>query len=264
MSKIFILPYKGEIISEIRPAYFLKAFGKEPLPMRIFSFGKCNFNCEYCKREGQWKNKNGSILHSVQVEENILYKKIDETISSRQVIRLSGGDPCMYKRLSLKMLKYAKQKGGITSIAHNGSSVELAKTIYPYLDFASIDVKASNAAKFAELTGLTESKSEKMLNNSYKVQKILSENGVLVDVRTCVFADTTIEDLLIIGKKIQESGNITNKFWTIRLYNEIKGSNKKTLKEEDALKMLEIVKKEIPNLKIGIRTKWEPEGFIYL
>lgn len=85
-----------------------------------------------------------------------------------------------------------------------------------------------------------------------------------LQVRTCVFADTTIEDLLIIGKKIQESGNITNKFWTIRLYNEIKGSNKKTLKEEDALKMLEIVKKEIPNLKIGIRTKWEPEGFIYL
>lgn len=42
-------------INEIRKAYFLKAFGREPEDMLIISMGACNYNCPYCKRDGQFK-----------------------------------------------------------------------------------------------------------------------------------------------------------------------------------------------------------------
>lgn len=44
-----MLKYHGNVAGEVRQAYFLKVFGLTVEPMRIFSFGKCNFTI--CRRE---------------------------------------------------------------------------------------------------------------------------------------------------------------------------------------------------------------------
>lgn len=66
---IKMLPYRGRIAGEVRPAYFLKAFGWKVPSMRIFSFGRCNFACPYCKRNGQWVAPDGSIYTAVDVDD---------------------------------------------------------------------------------------------------------------------------------------------------------------------------------------------------
>ena len=73
---------------------------------------------------------------------------------------------------------------------------------------------------------------QKAMENSLIVQKILSENNALVDVRTCVFSDTTLQDLLRLADKIYNSGNVSNKFWTIRNYNTVDFCNKYIRKKE--------------------------------
>ncbi|APU86900.1 4Fe-4S cluster-binding domain-containing protein [Clostridium botulinum] len=74
--------------------------------MAIISFGKCNFNCLYCKRNGQFKNKEGNIIKSVSINWNDLKDLIDNAILKGQRIRLSGGDPCMFYKESLYIAKY--------------------------------------------------------------------------------------------------------------------------------------------------------------
>ena len=49
---------------EVRKAYFLQAFGRPVEEMAIFSFGACNYNCPYCKRDGQFKGEGNQILRA--------------------------------------------------------------------------------------------------------------------------------------------------------------------------------------------------------
>lgn len=261
--KINMLLYKNDIATEIRPAYFLQAFNKDILPMRIFSFGTCNFKCPYCKRDGQHVDNKGNIISSVNISEKQLFKKIDDALNNKEVIRLSGGDPCCYPHTSEKIFKYVKAHGGICSIAHNGSSPIYVKSILKYLDFAAIDFKACTVQDYAKRTGMPINIAQKAMENSLIVQKILSENNVLVDVRTCVFSDTTLQDLLSLADKIYNSGNVSNKFWTVRNYNTVDFCNWKSRDITKTIEDIKIVKQNFPNLKIGLRAKWEATGFLY-
>lgn len=261
--KINMLLYNNRIAEEIRPAYFLQAFDKDILPMRIFSFGTCNLKCPYCKRDGQHVDRSGNIISSVDVSQEQLFEKIDIALKNKEVIRLSGGDPCCYPNTSKAIFKYVKEHGGTCSIAHNGSSPIYIKSIMQYLDFAAIDFKACTIKEYAKRTGTSIDTAQSAMRNSLITQKILSENNILVDIRTCVFLDTTLQDLLELADKICGSGNIMNKFWTIRNYNTVDFCNWKPRDITKTIEDIKIVKQRFPNLKIGLRAKWEATGFLY-
>jgi len=108
---IKVLPYKGKAFDEVRPAYFLKAFGENVLDMRIFSFGKCNYSCSYCKREGSDKINGEIIDGAIDVSEEEIYHAMDDAISKHQVVRFSGGDPVCYSALVKEIAMYVKSKG---------------------------------------------------------------------------------------------------------------------------------------------------------
>ena len=215
---IKILPYRGKPFEEIRPAYFLKAFGESVLDMRIFSFGKCNYSCPYCKRDGANKDDKEVIEGAIDVTEEEIYIAIDDAISKNQVIRLSGGDPVCYPALAKDLLKYAKSKGGITSIAHNGSGPQFIESNSPYLDFASIDFKAVSYRGLSKIAGIDENMARTCFANTIKTIRILQRNNIYIDIRTCVFSDTTYNQLLEISKFIQGTQTSENLFWTLRTY----------------------------------------------
>ena len=122
-------------INEIRKAYFLKAFGREPEDMLIISMGACNYNCPYCKRDGQFKGNGNSILNAYDVAMDEIFGVIDKHVAAGHRIRLSGGDPCMFPAESLQIAKYCWDKHGQKiSLAHNGSSPSLISSLLPYLD----------------------------------------------------------------------------------------------------------------------------------
>ena len=251
-----MLPFKRP---EIRRAYFLRAFGRPEEDMAIFSFGACNYNCPYCKRDGQFKGEGKQILRAQDYTWAEIKAHIDRAIALGQRIRLSGGDPCMFPRQALQIAEYVWGRyGKKISIAHNGSSPQLVKTLLPYLEYAAIDLKGSTDASLAYRAGLAfkAGRVERTLN----VIRTLVKAGVLVDVRTCVFGDTSFEELVAIRNLLLGISEGEGKvFWTLRKYNEIASCD---FVPGDAEKIKEFAEElATPKLKVGFRDKWTGATF---
>lgn len=258
-----LIPHNGKPFGEVRKAHFLRAFDRPVELMQIVSFGSCNFHCPYCKRDGQYIDSNGNIYTAKEYDFNIVLEGLLQ-VDNR--IRLSGGDPCMHVKESLAIARAVMDvKGQKISIANNGSSLSFVKLIAPYLEYAAIDIKASSGAEFATRAGLgSQLIGRKMLENSLKVQSYLTQEcKILVDVRTCVFADTTLDDLLTIARLIVSNNDTSRVFWTVRGYNPVEGVDWRKPNHESLLNNLGIVAETFPKLKIGYRDKWVDAKFHY-
>lgn len=86
-------------LSEVREAYFLQAFGRNTKQMRVFSFGRCNYQCPYCKRDGHFRNADGSIIDTSDVGLEEVFRIIDGAVMRGQHVRLSGVDSCCLRQL---------------------------------------------------------------------------------------------------------------------------------------------------------------------
>jgi len=248
---------------EKRPAFFLESLGRKEEIMSIISFGNCNFNCPYCKRDGQFKDIDGNIIHSISLEWQDLKPLIDKACQCGTRIRLSGGDPCTAPQQSLFIAQYVwhtyKQK---ISIAHNGSKPDFIKALLPYLAYAAIDIKGDETTS-AKRSGMPQNTSSKLLECSLATQKFCSDNGVLVDVRTTIFKDTTEIELQKIAQSIlnANSANIDKVFWTIRKYSSIPSCSFKTMPVEQMINLCQNIKNKYPTISMGMRDNWINSGF---
>ncbi len=257
MSEFLMFVMLPFVKPEIRYAYFLKAFGRVEEKMAIFSFGACNYNCPYCKRDGQFKC-GGQILRAQEYTWETVKGFIDEAVSSGKRVRLSGGDPCMFPEKALWIAKYVWETyGEKISIAHNGSSPELVDKLMPYLEYAAIDMKGATDESLARRAGLTLRAGR--VERTLDVIRMLAKNGVLVDVRTCVFGDTTLEELISIRKMLLDVSQGDNIFWTLRKYNEIASCDFIPGDAELIKKYAEIL--ATPRLRVGFRDKWTGATF---
>lgn len=257
------LPHNGVVGSEIRPLYFYEAMGIAIKEARIISFGACNFACPYCKRDGAFRDKNGDIINAVEVSEEELFRVYDDAHAKGQVVRISGGDPVVFPQVSLAIVKYMWEKyHEKISMAHNGSSPEFARKMAPYLESAAIDLKAT-PEEFGMRSGLEYGQGERMYGKALQTQDLLSDAGVRVDIRTPVFATTTLDDMLQLAGDIVKGGRSDHEFWTWRMYSPVRGCDWQPPHKEAVIWMIQQVKEKYPVLKIGLRAKWEPNGFMY-
>ncbi|WP_148222327.1 radical SAM protein [Caldicellulosiruptor hydrothermalis] len=257
--KIPVLPYKGEVFEEVRYAHFLEKTGytTTPLPMKILSFGACNYSCPYCKRNGYRKEGN-YIKDSIWVETGEIAEKVKEHLMHGYVIRLSGGDPCCFGGVAKAIAKYVKRKGGMVSIAHNGSDPEFVQQLIDYTDFWAIDLKSIRPDRFRRITG-TGNKSNKYLNNTLMSISLVSWYDIPVEVRTIIFDDTEESELIEIAKFLKSCAN-PNLYWTLRLY---KGQAVGKFKSPELTKVTDMarrIREAYPVLKIGIRKNWNGES----
>jgi pyruvate formate lyase activating enzyme len=264
-TRVPMLPYAGRVASEIRPAYFLQAMGIKPLPMAIFSFGRCNFSCRYCKRRGYFFDKQGNIIDSIDVDTETLFWLVKKHVALGNAIRLSGGDPCVFPGISRALLEYAVSLGGVTSIAHNGSSPDFVQLVLPFLHFASIDVKAASPQELMLITGIHYyKKAQRLLENAYITIESLLQHKKPVDVRTTVFADTGLEQLEVIARRLKEVADENPLlFWTLRCYSPMPGFERKPPDIEKIKHYARCIAGKY-GIKMGIRSQWEPGGFLFL
>lgn len=233
-------------LNEVRKAYFLQVFGREIESMRIISFGRCNYQCPYCKRDGFFRNSDGSIIGTYDVPMEEVKKVIDSAILRGQRIRLSGGDPCCFQKEAMEIAQYVwEEYGQKISIAHNGSSPKFARSIAPYLDYAAIDCKSTS--RMPLLTGYKAASNK----SSLEIINDLSSQGILVDVRTPIFKDTTLEEIQEIAQQLPE-----NTFYTLRKYNAVEGCSLEEPSAGYVKELVDQVHKTLPNVKIGCRDKW--------
>ena len=258
-----LLLHRGVVGGEVRPLYFEKAFGMEVRDNRIISFGACNFACPYCKRDGAFRADDGSIISAVDVPMKDVLAVCDDAIAKGQVVRLSGGDPVVFPRESMEIARYVFETyGQKISIAHNGSSPAFCRQLLPMLQSAAIDLKGLPEDMNCK-AGLSNGTGERMYARSLEVQKLLSRGGVRVDVRTPVFGTTTLDDMLRMATDIVANGHKEFTFWTWRLYKPVQGCDWTPPNKEAVVWMIGEVKRAYPELKIGLRAKWEPSGFLY-
>ena len=237
-------------INEIRKAYFLKAFGREPEDMLIISMGACNYNCSYCKRDGQFKGNGNSILNAYDVAMDEIFGVIDKHVAAGHRIRLSGGDPCMFPAESLQIAKYCWDKHGKKiSLAHNGSSPSLISSLLPYLDYVAIDFKGATPEEIARRSNTLVNPAS--IGNIMQIIDMCQQTGVLVDIRTVIFGDTDTDDLGSIGHKLSAYNNV---FWTLRKYNPVIGCDFLPA-ENDTLVMADRLSNTY-NIPVGYRDKW--------
>ena len=174
----------------------------------------------------------------------------DEEIQKARKIRLSSGDPCMFKTQSLEIAKYVRDNyNQKISVAHNGSDYNFIKSIIDYLDYIALDFKGIKKETVERITGI---KNPKMQQK--EIIELCEKNNVLVDVRTPLFAETDINELKEIGKILEKYPNV---FWTLRKYNEVKGCDFEVPTMDFVTNIAIELKKEFPNLKIGTRNYWK-------
>lgn len=235
---------------EIRKAYFLNSFSRDTEEMAIISFGGCNFHCPYCKRDCQYIDAEGNVIKTRNVSMEQLKELIDKEAIKGRRVRLSGGDPSVYPKESLEIAKYMKEKYNTKiSIAHNGSNYNYVKSIVEYLDYIAMDYKAFYKENIKRITGIDNPKMQQK-----EILDLCKENGVIVDVRTPIFADTTIEELKEIARIISQYDNV---FWTLRKYNEVKGCDFKVPSMDYVTELAKQLKQYFPNIKIGTRNYWK-------
>ena len=235
---------------EVRKAYFLQAFDRASEEMAIVSFGSCNYHCPYCKRDCQFIDDAGNVINTRQIGFDELVELIEPEIQKGRRVRLSGGDPVAYPEESLRIAQYVMNKyGQKISIAHNGSSYGLVKSLIKYLEYIAVDFKAFDKERLVKITGVA-----KPVMDQDKILKICEENGVIVDIRTPIFGDTTLEELTNIAEVISKYHNV---FWTLRKYNKVQGCDFVVPNMEDVTEIAKELKKRFPNLHIGTRNYWK-------
>ena len=238
---------------EVRKAYFLAGFDRDVEPMRIISMGKCNYNCSYCKRNGQFKDCSGNIINSKDISLVEIFEIIDLAISQGQKIRLSGGDPCCYPKESLIIAKYCYEKHGqLISIAHNGSSPTFVDSIAVYLDYAAIDLKGCTNMEIAKTANIHVSN---YIERVIDIVKKCQLNNILVDVRTVIFPHSNINDLIKVGELLKGYSNV---FWTLRKFVDDTNTSSTNF---DIVEVCDIIKNNHPTLKVGCRDKWTGTNF---
>lgn len=248
---------------EVRELYFYEAFGMPVSMSRIISFGKCNFACPYCKRDCQFMDFAGNVIVARDMPMSEVEDACRDAVSKGQVVRFSGGDPCMFPRETLALAKLVKELGGRFSIAHNGSAPRWAMQMAEFgMQSAAIDIKGTRQ-EIGTTAGIPAHTAEKMYERSIETQDLLSSKGVLVDIRTPVFGHTTLEDMLEIASDISQAGDRSREFWTWRVYKPVRGCSWQKPDLDLVNWMISEVKKEFPTLKIGLRAKWEPNGFLF-
>ena len=282
--KVSMLPYgaKGSVGFETRRLYFALAltedgiFNSTPelrgsavedvkglLPVtRIFSFGKCNVACPYCKRDCQFIGDDGLPIIATPVDILDLFRLAEGAHARGETVRFSGGDPVVFPRETLAIADYMNcRHSAKVSIAHNGSGPAWVKKLAPFLSSAAIDLKGP-AEKMGGIMGVSQKMGENIFRLSQETQRAVTEAGALLDVRTPIFGDTTLGDMYRLAEVVSKN-DPRRTFWTWRMYKPVEGCDWSVPEKEKVFGMMEEISRTFSNQWIGVRAKWERGGMVY-
>ncbi len=237
---------------------------KEAPVTRIISFGKCNVSCPYCKRDCQFLGDDGLPIIAQPVLLAEVVALCEGAVGRGEIVRFSGGDPVTFPTVTLAISEYLYRRYGVkTSIAHNGSGPAWARKMAPYLGSAAIDLKGV-PEKIGGIMGIEAVRGELFYKNSLETQGALSRAGVLTDVRTPVFGDTSVDEMRRLAQDIYRVNDLRYTFWTWRQYKPVQGCDWSAPTRDGVIEMMKMVSRDIPALWLGIRAKWDKGGMIYV
>jgi len=236
---------------------------KSALPVtRIVSFGQCNVSCPYCKRDCQFRDDDGNVIIATDVALRDIVALCDGAHGRGETVRFSGGDPVVFPKQTLAIAAYMeKRHGAKVSIAHNGSGPTWVRKLAPRLSSAAIDIKGV-PEKMGRIMGVDQKLGERIYALSEETQAVLSAQGVVLDVRTPIFGDTSLDEMRRLAETVAKNNPRTT-FWTWRLYKAVHGCDWVVPQKESVFEMLDRISAEFSLHWMGVRAKWERGGMAY-
>jgi pyruvate formate lyase activating enzyme len=271
-----MLPYgsRGNIGFETRRLYWWPAydpdaqcFGRtlrvvDRLPTtRIVSFGKCNFACPYCKRDCQFVGDDGLPIIAEEVSVRDVAALCTGAVTRGEIVRFSGGDPVSQPALVLQLASWLHESWGHkSSIAHNGSGTEWVARLLPHLSSAAIDVKAP-VGQLADIAGIPAKTAAMFYRKATETAAVVSGAGVPLNLRTPVFAHTTLDDLSgIVADCLRAGVDQRHSMYELRMYKEVEGCSWSAPTREYTLQLARQISRSYPDLWVGVRAKWTATG----
>ena len=230
---------------------------------RILSFGRCNVNCPYCKRDCQFISDAGLPISAVDVPLSTLFEIAEDAHARGETIRFSGGDPVMFPREPLALATYmAERHGAAVSIAHNGTGPGWVRKMLPFLSSAAIDLKGTPEA-IGRVMGISNTAGPRMFALSNETQRLIAGTGsCFLDVRTPIFGHTTLNEMLRLAEHVTLNDRDTT-FWTWRMYKSVVGCSWEVPDKLRVFEMMAEVSARFPQHWLGVRAKWERGGMVY-
>lgn len=276
-----MLPFNHVVGQETRRLYYYLAVGDDgllsPEPVlnggsatdsgqlpvtRLVSFGLCNAACPYCKRDCQFVDGDGVPIPTVQVPLRELFALTAGACLRGEIIRFSGGDPVMFPEVTMALATYARRNGGSASIAHNGTGPAWVSRLAPLLSSAAIDVKAA-PEKIARVMGVPDPVGRRWFETAFASVNAVTDAGVVCEIRTPVFADTTMADVTEIATRIAALDR-QRVFWTWRVHKPVNGCDWPAPEIPALAEMLQAVSATLPGQWMGMRARWERGGMLFV
>ena len=137
ISEVFF-SYQGEGIYAGTPQIFVRFTG-------------CNLRCNYCDTPKSLNINSSSKYFTTQALfeyiKDIFNKNKDKFYNQKPSVSFTGGEPLIYSKFILELVKkHLKTKFSIY-IETNGSMPEQIKELYKYCDVVSMDIKFKSACK---------------------------------------------------------------------------------------------------------------------
>lgn len=259
-----LIPHEGRMLGEVRRIDFVKAHGIQPQPSRVISFGRCNMQCPYCFRDAQFVDEEYNVANTVEVKLGSILALIKPAIALGETIRLSGGDPCLYPKVSEFIARYVVANNGSVSYCHNGTAPGFVRRLLPFASSAAIDVKSLNEQDFIHRTGVDERRARIFMQSSLECIETLTNAGVLTEVRTTIFSDTRTSDLETIADQISRRAGDGTLFWTLRNFESVSDLDWGPMPVRKVIDLSDYLSRRHPNLYIGFRRNWDDGKLRYV
>jgi anaerobic ribonucleoside-triphosphate reductase activating protein len=105
----------------------------------VLYFSGCNFRCSFCQN---------SVLTRGDIAPHITNKEVLSFLKKQKgtldAVCITGGEPLLSKELPM-LIKAIKAMGYLVKLDTNGSNLKALKSVAPYLDYITINLKVAPA-----------------------------------------------------------------------------------------------------------------------
>ena len=129
--KVWMKGLRSDFSSSIHTRYRLKR--KNISSYSLVAFGKCNLSCKFCFTGGGRKSHEGLLPDAKQMDFEEIIDFVIRECKEGKAIRISGGEPTLFPKETLRILKIVREHGGLSIVATNGTNHKIAMQYSKFL-----------------------------------------------------------------------------------------------------------------------------------
>lgn len=179
-------------------------------PYSLVSYGRCNFKCAFCFTAGDEADDQGVFPDACSVDFDAIRKFVEDESIRGNPIRISGGEPALYKKETLELLRIIREHDNFSIVDSNGTNFRALVEFSRYADVLSVDpIKAPEHI----VERITRSPKKLCWDLGIETTRHLGELSSKIEFKTMLFEPIGRDYLDFIESILPK-----NVFWTLKKY----------------------------------------------